>query len=37
MLGINLFRCYNLHFMVMTKLSSWKKRIVESILPNVTL
>jgi len=30
MLDINLFGSYNVHFMVMTKLSSWKKRFVES-------
>jgi len=30
MLNINLFGSYNLHLMMMTKLSSWKKTIVAS-------
>jgi len=29
MLGTNLFGSYNVHLMIMMKLSSWKKRIVE--------
>jgi len=35
-LGINLFGSYNLH-LVMTKLSSWKRRIMESIGCNSSL
>jgi len=30
-LGINFFYSYNVHLMVMMKLFSWKKRIVEFI------
>jgi len=36
MLGINLFGSYILYLTVITKFSSWKKRIVESTGRNIT-